>query len=198
MHHFGGTFSLHLSLVGCQLLLLIKEFTPFYRFAVHNYQALGIIKQLKLYSKCIWNKRNPILNKDSKHSLTICCLNLSYFVFLFTILGCSQHFLSCLDSQSFCTLPRTILVFPHWPDIIMKNTKFNSGLPWWLSGKESTCNTGDLDLIPGSGRSPGEWREWQPTLVFLPGKSHGQRSLVGYSPWGSQRVGYDWAGIHIQ
>ena len=28
------------------------------------------------------------------------------------------------------------------------------------------------------------WREWQPTPVFLPGESHGQRSLVGYSPWG--------------
>ena len=27
-------------------------------------------------------------------------------------------------------------------------------------------------------------RKWQPTPVFLPGKSHGQRSLVGYSPWG--------------
>ena len=27
-------------------------------------------------------------------------------------------------------------------------------------------------------------KEWQPTPVFLPGKSHGQRSLVGYSPWG--------------
>ena len=27
-------------------------------------------------------------------------------------------------------------------------------------------------------------RKWQPTLVLLPGKSHGQRSLVGYSPWG--------------
>ena len=33
------------------------------------------------------------------------------------------------------------------------------------------------------GRIP--WRrEWQPTLVFLPGESHGQRSLVGCSPWG--------------
>ena len=32
---------------------------------------------------------------------------------------------------------------------------------------------------------------WQPTLVFLPGKSHGQRSLVGYSPWGC-RVRHDW------
>ena len=27
-------------------------------------------------------------------------------------------------------------------------------------------------------------RKWQPTLVLLPGKSHGQRSLIGYSPWG--------------
>ena len=27
-------------------------------------------------------------------------------------------------------------------------------------------------------------RKWQPTSVFLPGKSHGQRKLVGYSPWG--------------
>ena len=27
-------------------------------------------------------------------------------------------------------------------------------------------------------------RKWQPTSVFWPGKSHGQRSLVGYSPWG--------------
>ena len=29
-------------------------------------------------------------------------------------------------------------------------------------------------------------RKWQPPPVFLPGKSHGQRSLVGYSPWGRQ------------
>ena len=29
-------------------------------------------------------------------------------------------------------------------------------------------------------------REWQPTSVFLPGESHEQRSMVGYSPWGGQ------------
>ena len=34
-------------------------------------------------------------------------------------------------------------------------------------------------------------RKWQPTPVFLPGKFHGQRSLVGYSPWGNRRVGQD-------
>ena len=31
-------------------------------------------------------------------------------------------------------------------------------------------------------------RKWQPTPVFLPGKSHGQRSLVGYSPWGCSEL----------
>ena len=31
-------------------------------------------------------------------------------------------------------------------------------------------------------------REWQPTPVFLPGKPHGQRSLVGYSPWGPKEL----------
>ena len=29
------------------------------------------------------------------------------------------------------------------------------GFPWWLRGKESACNAEDLDLISGSGRSPG-------------------------------------------
>ena len=31
-------------------------------------------------------------------------------------------------------------------------------------------------------------RKWQPTAVFLPGKSHGQRNLVGYSPWGHKEL----------
>ena len=36
---------------------------------------------------------------------------------------------------------------------------------------------------PWVGKTP--WRrEWQPTLVFLPGESHGQRNLEGYSPQG--------------
>ena len=39
----------------------------------------------------------------------------------------------------------------------------------------------------------GKTRKWLPTPVFLPGKSHGLRSLVGYSPWGCKRVGHDLA-----
>ena len=41
-------------------------------------------------------------------------------------------------------------------------------------------------------------RKWQFISVFLLGKSHGQRSLVGYSPWGCKRVRHDWSGLaHI-
>ena len=40
-------------------------------------------------------------------------------------------------------------------------------------------------------------RKWQPTPRFLPGESHGQRSLVDYSPVGSQRVWQDWVAKHI-
>ena len=55
------------------------------------------------------------------------------------------------------------------------------GLPWWCGSKESTCTAGDAGSIPG--KIP--WsRKWQPTPVLLPQKSRGQRSLVGYSPWG--------------
>ena len=48
--------------------------------------------------------------------------------------------------------------------------------------KNPPANTGDVGLTPGLGRSPGEGNG-QPSLVFLPGKSHRQRSLAGYSPW---------------
>ena len=51
------------------------------------------------------------------------------------------------------------------------------GFPGGSDSNESTCNAGDSGSIPGR-------REWLPTLVFLPGEFHGQRSPAGYSPWG--------------
>ena len=42
-------------------------------------------------------------------------------------------------------------------------------------------------------------RKWQPTPGFLPGKSHGQRSLAGYSPWVTKSLGgHNWACMHIK
>ena len=64
------------------------------------------------------------------------------------------------------------------------------GLSWWLSSKESACNTGDSGSISALGRSPGEGNDNHPNI--LPGKSHGQRSL-GNCPWGQGRVRYNLA-----
>ena len=72
------------------------------------------------------------------------------------------------------------------PCIVLIKAKKSVGLPRWLSGKKFSCQCGRLKrhwFSPWVGEIP--WsRKWQPTPVFLPGKFHGQRSLVGYSPWG--------------
>ena len=52
--------------------------------------------------------------------------------------------------------------------------------------KASAWNAGDPGSIPGSGRSPEEGNGNLP--VFLPGESHGRRSLVGYSPWAHKEL----------
>ena len=67
---------------------------------------------------------------------------------------------------------------------------------YWLSGppsmycfpgvsdsKESAHKAGDPGSVPELGRLPRR-KAWQPTPVFLPGEYHGQKSLVGYGPWG--------------
>ena len=61
------------------------------------------------------------------------------------------------------------------------------GLPRWLMVRNLPAN--QYRRLKGGGFDPWvrkiPWRRaWQPTPVFLPGESHGQRSLVGYSPWG--------------
>ena len=67
--------------------------------------------------------------------------------------------------------------------------------PGGISGKESTCQyrrQKRCKFNPWIRKIP--WnRKWHSTSVFLPGKSHGQRSLLGYSPWGHKRVGNDLA-----
>ena len=63
-------------------------------------------------------------------------------------------------------------------------TMVTQGFPGGDSGKEATCQqrrSKRLGFDPWVGKIP--WRrKWQPTPIFLPGESHGQRSLAGYSP----------------
>ena len=74
-------------------------------------------------------------------------------------------------------------------DLLEKNrlpTPVFLGFPDGSDGKESACNVGNLGSIPGLG-SP--WRrERLSTPVFWPGEFHGQRNLVGYSPWDCQKL----------
>ena len=62
------------------------------------------------------------------------------------------------------------------------------GLPRWLSGKESACQAGNMGLIPEPRRFPGEGNG-NPLQYSCPGKSRGQRSLKGYSPWCHNELG---------
>ena len=74
------------------------------------------------------------------------------------------------------------------------------GFPGDTGGKEPACqcrryNTCRFD--PWVGKMP--WRrEWQPTPGFLPGKSYGQRSLAGYSPWNHKCMSYIANYISVQ
>ena len=71
--------------------------------------------------------------------------------------------------------------------LYMRRGKANSQIS---DGKSICLQCGRPGFNPWLRKIP--WRrKWQPTPVFLPGKFHGQRSLVGYSP-GGHRVGHDW------
>ena len=67
------------------------------------------------------------------------------------------------------------------PSISLLPTPVFLGFPCGLAGKESACNAGDLDLIPGLGRSPGEGKGYP--LKLWPGEFHGL-----YSSWGLWRL----------
>ena len=102
--------------------------------------------------------------------------------FVITFLPRSKHLL-ILWLQS----PSTLILEPEKRKsvtdfrICFHFSPCHEGFPGGASGKESACQCRRpkrRGLIPGLGRSLGGG---QPTPVFLPGESHGQRSLVGYS-----------------
>ena len=70
---------------------------------------------------------------------------------------------------------------------LLHDSKYINGLPWQLRqwGIHLQCRRQRLD--PWVGKILWK-RKWQPALVFLPGESHGQRNLAGYSPWGHKEL----------
>ena len=65
-------------------------------------------------------------------------------------------------------------------DLLFLHSHMKNRLPWWLSGKESVCQCRRCGFHPWFGKIP--WRRKLPlTPAFLPGESHGQRSLASQS-----------------
>ena len=79
-------------------------------------------------------------------------------------------------------------------------THFVKGFPGGSDSKESACQCRRCRFYPWVRKIP--WRRaWKPTPVLLPGESHGQRSLVGYSPRGPKESDMtDWLplSLHFQ
>ena len=111
----------------------------------------------------------------------------------YTILYSQQQSMG-VPAFSFCTV---VLFLVHFLTSSMMwalyrhSLQYSQGFPGGSGVRNlPACQAGDVGSIPGWGKIP--WRrKWQPTPVFLPEKSHGQRSLVGYSPWDHKRVGHD-------
>ena len=91
--------------------------------------------------------------------------------------------LSSMETTMLSGIVGTSLLSPGAPWMIPAHLPNVTGLPRWLSGEESTCQWRRRGFNPWSGEIPLR-RKWQPTPVFLPGESNGQRSLAGYNPRG--------------
>ena len=102
------------------------------------------------------------------NSYNSCSLTVRFLFYMFTH---SAHVLHAFWPHSHHTYSRNLVIcLVTW-------------LPWWLRSESICLQCRRPGFDPWVGKSP--WRrKWQPTPVFLPGKSHGWRSLVGYSPWG--------------
>ena len=81
-----------------------------------------------------------------------------------------------------------LYLFPlhHSCPLFVISILIKQGLPWWLSGKESSCQCRWCRFDPWFGKIPWQ-RKWQPTPVFFPGKSNRQK-VLGYSPWGCKEL----------
>ena len=96
-----------------------------------------------------------------------------------------------MNMDAFRSFISFLKIFFYWSIVDLQCCK--SKLQWGGfpdgSAVKSDFSAGDAGLIPGWEIPWG--RKWQPTPVFLPGKSYGQRSLVGYSPWVAE-----WLSMH--
>ena len=115
-------------------------------------------------------------------------------------LALGPPFLTDTPNRSHCFLrrPPRLTTCTQFFVSRLPSTVWKSTYPEGAFHKEPACQAGDLPR--DAGLIPGCWREeWLLTPVFLPGESHGQRSLVGYSPLGHKEMDTaEHAHIHTQ
>ena len=102
------------------------------------------------------------------------------FIFVQTLLYLCA--IVILDDFTFGTIYNCHKII-HFFHVYIFNIEPLQGFPGTSAGKESTCNAGDPSLTPGLGRSPGGGHG-NPLQYSCLENPHGERSLVGYSPWG--------------
>ena len=103
----------------------------------------------------------------------------------------SNHLILCLSLLLLPSIFPSIRVFSNelalrirWPKYWSFSHRIHPCFPSGSAVKNLPANAGDTRDAGSTPKIPRS-RKWQPTLVFLPGKYHGQRSLEGYRPWGS-------------
>ena len=124
--------------------------------------------------------------KSSKTGLKADCV-------IIQIVGTEKESPHCIWKTTISSLPKKICIYIiksnhiSWISFKKKKTYMYNWV-WFLKWLSSTESSYGFD--PWVGKIP--WRrKWQPTPVFLPGKSHGQRGLEGHSLQGLKRVGDD-------
>ena len=106
------------------------------------------------------------------------------FQYLFKRFFFKFHGLINIQSTLYTLMPNSLQTLLQLVKYIAKNC---GGLPWWLSGKESASNAGDVGLIPGQGRSPGDGND-NPLQYSCLGNPMDREAWKGYSPWGHKEL----------
>ena len=124
-------------------------------------------KKLKLYNKS-FPRQSPVLQVT-----TLVTFHIPLFFIIFFA------FICVLTNKTICVWDFCMYFGTH----THTHTHIHQGFSGGSDGKQSTHNMRYPGSNPWIRKIPWK-RKWQPTPVFLPGESHGQRSLVGYGPRG--------------
>ena len=144
---------------------------------------------MSFYTWFVWSSSNTALGwYVSQISLNLWWF-FSFFIFCHLFGKGTGSFLTEFPTfRILLILPHVIILLHFFYFYTYCNLAVSSWLPLWLSSKELPAM--QESLVQSLGWKVPLRRKWQPTPVFLPEKSHGQRSLVGYSPLVT-RVGHN-------